>query len=51
MRNHPGGDPTRSVADIEMTKLIIEIASGLGMAVHDHIIVGTRGHASLKALS
>jgi DNA repair protein RadC len=33
-----------------MTKRIIEIASGLGIAVHDHIIVGRDGHASLKAL-
>jgi DNA repair protein RadC len=33
-----------------MTKRIIEIASGLGIAVHDHIIVARDGHASLKAL-
>jgi DNA repair protein RadC len=50
VHNHPGGDPAPSQADIEMTKRIIEIASGLGMAVHDHIIVGRDGHASLKAL-
>jgi DNA repair protein RadC len=50
VHNHPGGDPSPSRADIEMTKRIIEIASGLGIAVHDHIIVGKDGHASLKAL-
>jgi DNA repair protein RadC len=50
VHNHPGGDPSPSRADIEMTKRIIEIASGLGIAVHDHIIVGRDGHASLKAL-
>jgi len=50
VHNHPGGDPTPSRADIEMTKRIIEIAQGLGIAVHDHIIVGKDGHASLKAL-
>ena len=48
--HHPGGDPTPSRADIEMTKHIIEIAQGLGIAVHDHIIVGKEGHASLKGL-
>jgi len=50
VHNHPGGDPTPSRADIEMTKRIIEIASGLGIAVHDHIIVGRDGHSSLKSL-
>jgi len=50
MRNHPGGDPTPSRADIDMTLRIIEIARGLGIEVHDHIIVGRDGHASLKGL-
>jgi RadC-like JAB domain len=48
--NHPSGDPTRSRADIEMTKAIVDIARPLGIAVHDHIIVGRDGHASLKGL-
>jgi RadC-like JAB domain-containing protein len=26
MHNHPGGDPTPSRADIEMTRVIVEIA-------------------------
>jgi DNA repair protein RadC len=50
VHNHPGGDPTPSRADIEMTKRIVEIARGLGIDVHDHIIVGRDGHASLKGL-
>jgi DNA repair protein RadC len=33
-----------------MTKLIIEAARPLGIAIHDHVIVGRNGHASLKAL-
>jgi hypothetical protein len=37
--------PTPSRADIEMTKQIFEIARGLGIEVHDHIIVGRDGHA------
>ncbi len=50
MHNHPSGDPTRSQADIQMTKAIIGIATPLGISVHDHIIVGKNGHASLKAM-
>ena len=48
--NHPSGDPTPSRADIEMTKTIVAIADPLGIAVHDHIIVGRNGHASFRAL-
>ena len=50
MHNHPSGDPTPSRADIDMTKAIVDIAKPLGIAVHDHIIVGKQGHASLKGL-
>jgi DNA repair protein RadC len=50
VHNHPSGDPTPSRADIEMTRAIVEVARPLGIAVHDHIIVGKDGHASLKAL-
>jgi hypothetical protein len=50
VHNHPSGDPTPSHADIEMTQAIVEIAKPLGIAVHDHIIVGKDGHASLKGL-
>ena len=33
-----------------MTKAIVEIAKPLGIAVHDHIIIGKNGHASLKGM-
>ena len=33
-----------------MTKAIIDVAKPLGIAVHDHIIVGKSGHASLRGL-
>jgi DNA repair protein RadC len=48
VHNHPSGDPTPSQADIRMTKAIVDIAKPLGIAVHDHIIVGRNGHTSLK---
>jgi DNA repair protein RadC len=50
VHNHPSGDPTPSHADIEMTRTIVEVAKPLGIAVHDHIIVGRDGHASFKGL-
>ncbi len=50
VHNHPSGDPTPSQADIAMTKAIVDIAAPLGIAVHDHIIVGKNGHASLKGM-
>jgi DNA repair protein RadC len=50
MHNHPSGDPSPSQADILMTKAIIDIATPLGISVHDHIIVGRGGHASLKGM-
>jgi DNA repair protein RadC len=50
VHNHPSGDPTPSRADIQMTEVIADIGGKLGIAVHDHIIIGRDGHASLKAL-
>ena len=50
VHNHPSGDPTPSRADIDMTRSVVEIAKPLGIAVHDHIIVGKGGHASFRAL-
>jgi DNA repair protein RadC len=50
VHNHPSGDPTPSRSDIVMTEAIIDVAKPLGILVHDHIIVGKEGHASLKGL-
>jgi DNA repair protein RadC len=50
VHNHPSGDPTPSRADIEMTKTIADTGRQLGIAVHDHIIIGKKGFASMKGL-
>ena len=50
VHNHPSGDPAPSRADIEMTRTIMETAKPLGIAVHDHIIIGRKGVASMKGL-
>ncbi|UPJ58281.1 hypothetical protein IVB24_00030 [Bradyrhizobium sp. 192] len=33
-----------------MTKAIIDLAKPLRISVHDHIIVGKSGHASLRGI-
>jgi DNA repair protein RadC len=50
VHNHPSGDPTPSTADIAMTRQIVDIAKSLGIAVHDHIVIGRDGHASFRGL-
>ena len=50
VHNHPSGDPAPSRADIELTRQIADAGKKLGIAVHDHLIIGTNGHASLRAL-
>jgi DNA repair protein RadC len=50
VHNHPSGDPSPSQADVKMTLEIIAVAGPLGVAVHDHLIVGRQGHASLRSL-
>jgi DNA repair protein RadC len=50
VHNHPSGDPTPSQADVKLTRDIVDIAKPLGITVHDHIIVGREGHASLEGL-
>ena len=49
VHNHPSGDPAPSRADIEITRTIAEAGKRLGISVHDHLIVGTTGHVSLRA--
>src|SRR5579859_3249563 len=50
VHNHPSGDPTPSKADILMTREIVTAAKALGLAVHDHLVIGRGGHASFKSL-
>lgn len=49
VHNHPSGDPSPSRADIDVTRAIAEAGKRLGITVHDHIIIGTSGHVSLRA--
>ena len=49
VHNHPSGDASASRADIDITRAIIEAAKRLGIAVHDHLIIGVNGHRSLRS--
>lgn len=49
VHNHPSGDPSPSRADIEITRQVAEAGKRLGIALHDHIILGSHGHVSLRA--
>jgi len=50
LHNHPSGDTTPSRADIDMTRDVAKACATVGIGVHDHLIVGRAGHASLRAL-
>ena len=50
VHNHPSGDPQPSQQDIRLTREIIEATRHIKVTVHDHIIIGSRGHSSMRAL-
>lgn len=48
--NHPTGDPTPSRDDITMTREIKKALEVVNIKLHDHLIIGKEGHASLRSL-
>jgi len=49
VHNHPSGDPTPSDSDIAMTHQIDQAAQVLGIALHDHLIIGKSREISFRA--
>lgn len=49
VHNHPSGDPTPSDADVSMTIQIQNAADALGIALHDHLIIGKSRELSFKS--
>jgi DNA repair protein RadC len=49
VHNHPSGDPTPSRADIDMTAQVEAAAQALGLALHDHLIIGRERELSFRA--
>ncbi|HYJ51837.1 MAG TPA: DNA repair protein RadC [Allosphingosinicella sp.] len=50
VHNHPSGDPSPSQQDIRLTRDLAEAGRNLNVTLHDHVIIGASGHASLKGL-
>ena len=48
VHNHPSGDTTPSKADVEMTRAVRDAAKAVGVALHDHVIIGRGRHTSFK---
>jgi len=49
VHNHPSGDPTPSEADIGMTEQIELACQTIGVALHDHVIVGRGAEVSFRS--
>jgi DNA repair protein RadC len=43
LHNHPGGDPTPSPEDLDMTRKVVDCATAVGVPLVDHVIIGARG--------
>lgn len=50
VHNHPSGDPTPSQQDIRLTRDLGEAGRHLRITLHDHVVIGARGHSSLRAM-
>ena len=50
VHNHPSGDPAPSRQDIVPTKELIDAGRHMKIAVHDHVIVGSQGRSSVRAM-
>jgi DNA repair protein RadC len=48
VHNHPSGNLEASKDDLEITKRLQEAGEILGIKVQDHLIVSTKGYASLR---
>lgn len=50
VHNHPSGDPTPSVADIRLTRSLVEAGRIVEITIHDHVIVanGNESYVSLQ---
>lgn len=48
--NHPSGDPSPSREDIALTREVKKALETVSVSLHDHIIIGRKGHCSLRSL-
>lgn len=50
VHNHPSGDPTPSEQDIAMTERILAATDAVGIALHDHVVIGKESDSSFRSL-
>ena len=50
VHNHPSGDPTPSLADINMTAELEKACKMFDLDFHDHIVMGAGKHVSMRAV-
>ena len=50
VHNHPSGDPTPSIEDINVTKRIYNAAALLGIELLDHIVIGKQKYISIFSM-
>jgi DNA repair protein RadC len=46
VHNHPSGDPSPSMADLDLTRRLQATAEMMGVCILDHLIIGRDGYAS-----
>ena len=46
VHNHPSGDPTPSVEDVEITRRLCAVADLVGIRILDHVVVGDGAYVS-----
>ncbi|MCW5698564.1 MAG: DNA repair protein RadC [Rhodospirillales bacterium] len=50
VHNHPSNHPKPSDGDIQMTRVVKKALEGVGVVLHDHVIVSRKGQSSFKRL-
>jgi DNA repair protein RadC len=48
VHNHPSGDPEPSQEDVGITRRLAQVGEILGIALVDHLVIGSRGAVSLR---
>ena len=50
VHNHPSGYPAPSQQDIRLTRDLVDAGRHMKITVHDHVIVGSQGRTSMRAM-
>lgn len=51
VHNHPSGDQTPSIEDIEITRKFVEAGKVMDIGIFDHIIVSKNGYTSIRQMN